>query len=54
MSDWSATYHQLTGDRIGAVLGDFKSQVAAVGPQVGHLKVKDRQVCQLMGWEFDT
>jgi len=31
-------YHQLTGDSgSGAVLGDFKSQVSAIGPQVGYI-----------------
>jgi hypothetical protein len=31
------SYYQLTGDRgAGAVLGDFKSRVSAVGPQIGH------------------
>jgi len=30
-------YHQLTGDSgSGATLGDFKSRVAAIGPQLGH------------------
>jgi hypothetical protein len=30
-------YQQVTGDSgAGAVLGDFKSQVAGIGPQVGH------------------
>lgn len=38
-------YRQLTGDSgSGAVLGDFKSRVAAVGPQAGYFfKVGDRQ-----------
>jgi hypothetical protein len=51
-------YDQLTGDSgSGAVLGDFKSRVAAIGPQVGYLfKVKDRQwYANLKGyWEFDA
>ena len=51
-------YDQVTGDSgSGAVLGDFKSQVAAIGPQVGYLfKVKDRQwYANLKGyWEFDA
>jgi hypothetical protein len=51
-------YNQLTGDSgSGAVLGDFKSRVAAIGPQVGYLfKVKDRQwYANLKGyWEFDA
>ena len=51
-------YYQLTGDSgSGAVLGDFKSRVAAIGPQVGYLfKVKDRQwYANLKGyWEFDA
>ena len=30
-------YHQLTGDSgSGAILGDFKSKVSAVGPQIGY------------------
>ncbi len=38
-------YQQLTGDSgSGAVLGDFKSQVAGIGPQMGYFfKVGDRQ-----------
>ena len=39
------------------MLGDFKSRVAAIGPQVGYLfKVKDRQwYANLKGyWEFDA
>jgi hypothetical protein len=51
-------YDQLTGDSgSGAVLGDFKSRVAAIGPQIGYLfKVKDRQwYANLKGyWEFDA
>lgn len=51
-------YHQVTGDSgSGAVLGDFKSQVSAVGPQVGHFfKVgKDLWYTNLKGYhEFDA
>ena len=51
-------YDQVTGDSgSGAVLGDFKSRVAAIGPQIGYLfKVKDRQwYANLKGyWEFDA
>ncbi|WP_263866318.1 transporter [Pseudomonas sp. PDM19] len=51
-------YRQVTGDSVrGAVLGDFKSQVCAVGPQVGHfLKVcKDSWYANLKGYyEFDA
>ncbi len=37
------SYYQLTGDSgVGAVLGDFKSRVSAVGPQVGHSLGKRR------------
>lgn len=47
-------YHQLTGDSgSGAVLGDFKSKVSAVGPQVGHFfKVgKDTWYVNLKGYD---
>lgn len=47
-------YHQLTGDSgSGAVLGDFKSRVSAVGPQVGHFfKVgKDTWYVNLKGYD---
>jgi len=51
-------YRQLTGDSgSGAVLGDFKSQVSAVGPQAGYfLKVGDQQwYLNLKGYrEFDA
>ncbi|WP_375739378.1 transporter [Pseudomonas boanensis] len=51
-------YHQVTGDSgSGAVLGDFKSRVSAVGPQVGHFfKVgNDLWYANLKGYhEFDA
>ncbi|MGH8760302.1 MAG: SphA family protein, partial [Burkholderiales bacterium] len=51
-------YKQLTGDSgSGAQLGDFKSQVSAVGPQAGYFfKVGDRQwYANLKGYyEFDA
>ena len=51
-------YKQLTGDSgSGAQLGDFKSRVAAVGPQAGYFfKVGDRQwYVNLKGYfEFDA
>ncbi|MCY1285388.1 putative MetA-pathway of phenol degradation [compost metagenome] len=51
-------YHQVTGDSgSGAVLGDFKSQVSAVGPQVGHFFAvgKDLWYANLKGYyEFDA
>ncbi len=51
-------YQQVTGDSgNGAVLGDFKSRVSAVGPQVGHFfKVgKDLWYANLKGYnEFDA
>lgn len=51
-------YHQVTGDSgSGAVLGDFKSRVSAVGPQAGHFfKVgKDLWYVNLKGYyEFDA
>ena len=51
-------YHQLTGDSgTGAVLGDFESRVAAVGPQAGYFfAVGDRKwYANLKGYyEFDA
>lgn len=51
-------YRQLTGDRGGgARLGDFKSRVSAVGPQVGYFfKVGAQQwYANLRGYyEFDA
>jgi hypothetical protein len=51
-------YHQLTGDSgAGAVLGDFKSKVSAVGPQAGwFLKVDEHNwYLNLKGyWELDA
>ena len=51
-------YKQLTGDSgSGAQLGDFKSQVAAVGPQIGYFfKVGDQKwYANLKGYyEFDA
>ena len=51
-------YKQLTGDSgSGAQLGDFKSQVSAVGPQIGYFfKVGDRQwyVNLKSYYEFDA
>lgn len=51
-------YHQVTGDSgSGAVLGDFKSRVSAIGPQVGHFfKVgKDLWYANVKGYhEFDA
>ncbi|PWK33567.1 transporter [Pseudomonas sp. B21-040] len=51
-------YHQVTGDSgSGATLGDFKSQVSAIGPQAGHFfKVgKDLWYANLKGYyEFDA
>ena len=49
-------YYQITGDSgDGAVLGDFKSRVNAIGPQVGYLfKMGEKQAyLNLKGyWEF--
>jgi hypothetical protein len=49
-------YHQLTGDRgAGAVLGNFKSRVNAIGPQFGYLfKMGKKQAyLNVKGyWEF--
>ena len=49
-------YYQITGDSgAGAVLGDFKSSVNAIGPQVGYLfKMGEKQAyLNLKGyWEF--
>jgi hypothetical protein len=49
-------YYQLTGDSgAGATLGDFKSRVAAVGPQAGYFFPvgKSRGYVNLKGyWEF--
>lgn len=51
-------YHQITGDSgAGAALGDFKSRVNAIGPQVGHtFMIGDKQAyVNLKGyWEFDA
>lgn len=51
-------FHQLTGDTgSGAVLGDFKSQVSAVGPQAGHFFKVGKQLwyTNLKGYyEFDA
>ena len=51
-------YKQLSGDSgSGAVLGDFKSEVSAVGPQVGYFfKVGDQKwYANLKGYhEFDA
>lgn len=51
-------FEQVTGDSgSGAVLGDFKSRVAGVGPQVGHFfKVGDEQwYANIKGYyEFDA
>ncbi|MNF39071.1 hypothetical protein D3C76_254170 [compost metagenome] len=51
-------YHQVTGDSgSGAVLGDFKSKVSAVGPQVGHFFQVGDQLwyTNLKGYyEFDS
>ena len=51
-------FHQITGDSgSGAVLGDFKSRVSAVGPQAGYFfKVgKDLWYANLKGYyEFDA
>jgi len=49
-------YHQLSGDSgSGATLGDFKSRVSAVGPQVGYFFPvgKEKGYVNLKGyWEF--
>jgi hypothetical protein len=49
-------YYQLTGDSgAGATLGDFKSRVAAIGPQTGYffLVGKSKGYINLKGyWEF--
>jgi len=51
-------YHQVTGDSgSGAVLGDFKSRVNAIGPQLGYLfpMGKKQAYLNLKGyWEFDA
>lgn len=51
-------YYQLTGDRgSGATLGDFKSRVAAIGPQAGYFFPvgKEKGYVNLKGyWEFDA
>lgn len=51
-------YRQLTGDSgSGAVLGDFKSRVSAVGPQIGHFFSvgQDHWYANLKGYyEFDA
>jgi len=51
-------YHQLLGDSgSGATLGDFKSRVSAVGPQIGYFFPvgKEKGYVNLKGyWEFDA
>ena len=51
-------YHQLTGDSgSGATLGDFKSRVSAIGPQIGYFFPVGSQkgYVNLKGyWEFDA
>jgi hypothetical protein len=51
-------FYQLTGDSgSGATLGDFKSRVSAVGPQVGYFFPvgKEKGYVNLKGyWEFDA
>lgn len=51
-------YHQITGDSgSGATQGDFKSQVTAVGPQLGHFFKVGKQTwyANLKGYyEFDS
>ncbi|RJG11068.1 phenol degradation protein [Pseudomonas cavernicola] len=51
-------YHQVTGDDgSGAVLGDFKSRVSAVGPQAGHFFTVGKELwyTNLKGfYEFDA
>jgi len=51
-------FYQLTGDGgSGATLGDFKSRVSAVGPQVGYFFPvgKEKGYVNLKGyWEFDA
>jgi hypothetical protein len=51
-------YYQLTGDSgSGATLGDFKSRVGGIGPQVGYFFPvgKERGYVNLKGyWEFDA
>ena len=51
-------FYQLTGDGgSGATLGDFKSHVSAVGPQVGYFFPvgKEKGYVNLKGyWEFDA
>lgn len=51
-------YHQITGDSgSGATLGDFKSRVDAIGPQIGHIfMMGDKQVyVNVKGyWEFNA
>ena len=49
-------YYQITGDSgDGAILGDFKSRIYSIGPQVGYIfKIGERQAyLNLKGyWEF--
>jgi len=51
-------YHQLTGDSgSGARLGDFKSSVSGIGPQIGYFFPvgKEKGYVNLKGyWEFDA
>lgn len=51
-------YHQITGDSgAGATLGDFKSKVDGIGPQVGHIfTMGDKEVyVNVKGyWEFNA
>jgi hypothetical protein len=51
-------YYQLTGDSgSGALLGDFKSRVNGIGPQVGYIfNIGDKQAyLNLKGyWEFNA
>lgn len=51
-------YQQLSGDSgSGALLGDFKSSVSAIGPQIGHFFVvgKEKWYINLKGYyEFDA
>ena len=51
-------YHQITGDSgAGATLGDFKSRVDAIGPQLGHIfMMGEKQVyVNVKGyWEFNA